>query len=210
MNENEEALNAELFLKALYNVIHRGDEYRIVEGVDEGSLRLSEGKTVTGISMHTENNKEQVTISGAVSDGSSFVTVLPTRESIKWFNRHFRVIKAKPQKPKPFYIGKPISEERSKEVEELLKERKALEAQKKAVSRNLINILGVLFIVAIVLCIIYKSVMMCLIIAGSFVFAWAVCGFIVWSKFDRRIKEITDLLYSTNHSTDDANSDGLI
>lgn len=95
MNENEEALNVELFLKALYNVIHRGDEYRIVEGVDEGSLRLSEGKTVTGISMHTENNKEQVTISGSVSDGSSFVTVLPTRESIKWFNRHFRVIKAK-------------------------------------------------------------------------------------------------------------------
>ena len=94
-------------------------------------------------------------------------------------------------------------------MEELLKERKALEAQKKAVSRNLINILGVLFIVAIVLCIIYKSVTMCLIIAGSFVLAWAVCGFIVWSKFDRRIKEITDLLYSTNHSTDDANSDGL-
>ena len=95
-------------------------------------------------------------------------------------------------------------------MEELLKERKALEAQKKAASRKLINILGVLFIVAIVLCIIYKSVTMCFVIAGSFVFAWAVCGFIVWSKFDRRIKEITDLLYSTNHDTDDANSDGLI
>ena len=88
--EYDDSLNADLFLKALNNVIHRGDEYRVVEGVEEGSLRLSEGETVTGVTMHTEyNNKEQVTISGSVSDGSCFVTVLPTRESIKWFNRHF-------------------------------------------------------------------------------------------------------------------------